>query len=84
MGATRTPIAEDGGAAKATASDGADEVVAGAVANCKATATGSGTGGEAAAVCENAGSVVTVTATKGSIAVGSDTVCADLHADERR
>lgn len=36
-------------------------------------ATGLGTGGQAGAVCLNAGSVVTAVATKGSIAIGRDT-----------
>jgi hypothetical protein len=67
-------VAKDGGAAKATAREGAIDVEADALASgCKATATGSGTGSESGAVCENAGSVVTATATKGSIAEGSDT-----------
>jgi hypothetical protein len=42
-------------------------------AKCKATATGSGTGANAEAACQKSGSVVTAVATKGSIAIGSDT-----------
>jgi len=60
------------GTGKATASDGA-EAVAGTDAPCKATASASGAGGEASAGCSKAGSVVTVKATKGSFASGSDT-----------
>ncbi len=85
-GSSAVADAVDGGVAKATASDGA-EAGAGAgattpvrrlardstAAKCKATATGSGTGGDAEAYCENTGSVVTAVATKGSIAIGSDT-----------
>ncbi len=76
----------DGGVAKASAIDGGQAgAVAGAMppghqpardstaAKCKATAISSGAGGNAEAVCENPGSVVTAVASKGSIAIGSDT-----------
>jgi hypothetical protein len=85
-GSSAVAGAVNGSVAKATASDGAQAGAdAGATtpgrqlapdstaAKCKATATGSGAGSNAAAACENAGSVVTAVATKGSTAIGSDT-----------
>lgn len=75
----------NGGVAKAIASEGAQ---AGAAAGpippghrlsdkstvkCRATASGSGVGGNAEAACQKTGSVVTAVATKGSVAIGSDT-----------
>ena len=65
--------ASNGGTGKATAKDGNDDVHAEALAACKATANGSGAGGAATADCTKAGSIVTATATKGSVAEGSDT-----------
>lgn len=84
-GSNATADVNRGGVAKAIASDGAQ---AGAAAGpippghspsdkstvlCKATAFGSGVGGNAEAGCQNSGSVVSAVATKGSVAIGSDT-----------
>jgi hypothetical protein len=68
--------AENGGTAKATARDGIVNVdaLAEAPGACTATANGSGAGGEAYASCENTGSVVTAVSTKGSKAIGYDTM----------
>lgn len=65
--------ADNGGTSNATAKDGNGDVVAEAFGVCKATANGSGAGGEAFAECTMAGSDEKATATKGSIAEGSDT-----------
>ena len=61
-----------GGSAKATANKGAQAVAMAAV-QCKVRATASGSGSFGQAACSNAGSVITVEATKGSTAEGSDT-----------
>lgn len=70
-----------GGFAKATASKGAQAVAMAAVV-CKVRATASGAGSFGQATCSKAGSVITVEATKGSTAEGSDTnspICKRSH-----
>ncbi len=70
-----------GGTANAVASEGA-QAVAMATVECQVRATAIGSGSFGQATCSKAGTVVTVQATRGSTAEGSDTkapTCKRLH-----
>jgi hypothetical protein len=83
-GSSAVAVVEDlgGGKAKATSEGLSAAATAVAQNNCKVTSTANGANSDATAVCADSGSVITVEATKGSSAQGSDTappVCTPMN-----
>lgn len=73
-GSSAVAVVEDlgGGKAKATSQGVSAEATSVVEDNCKVTTTAKGANSDAIGVCADAGSVITVEATKGSTAEGSD------------